>query len=60
MIATALSVGGVLGPLAAGALVQHLGFAAAFWAFAGVAAAAAAIFIAFMPETRPAAGGESR
>lgn len=53
LIATALSVGGVLGPLAAGVLVQHLGFAVAFWAFAGVAAAAAAVFLAFVPETRP-------
>ncbi len=57
LLATALGVGGVLGPLAAGFLVQHLGFAVAFHAFAGVAALAALLFIALMPETRPAEGG---
>src|SRR5439155_737304 len=51
LIATALSVGGVVGPLGAGFLVQHLGFAAAFDVFAGVAALAAVIFVVFMPET---------
>jgi MFS family permease len=54
LLATALSVGGVLGPLAAGFIVQHLGFAAAFWVFAGVAALAALIYVGMMPETRPA------
>jgi MFS family permease len=54
LIATALSVGGVLGPLAAGALVQHLGFAVAFDVFA--AAVAALVFIGLMPETRPNEG----
>ncbi len=53
LIATALSVGGVLGPLVAGLLVQHLGFAMAFYAFAGVAVVAAALFLGLMPETRP-------
>jgi MFS family permease len=52
LIATALSAGGVLGPLAAGFLVQHLGFAVAFDVFAGVAALAAGLFVVFMPETR--------
>jgi MFS family permease len=52
LIATALSVGGVLGPLVAGLLVQHLGFRMAFYAFTGVAAVAAALFLGFMPETR--------
>ncbi|MBI1917402.1 MAG: MFS transporter [Planctomycetes bacterium] len=56
LIATALSVGGVVGPFAAGLLVQHLGFAVAFCAFAGVAAVAAVLFFALMPETRPAEG----
>jgi MFS family permease len=55
LIATALSAGGVLGPALAGLLVQHLGFAAAFHAFAGVAAVAALVFLALMPETRPCA-----
>jgi MFS family permease len=56
LIATALSVGGVLGPLAAGFLVQHLGFAVAFHVFAAVAAVAALVFIGLMPETRPDEG----
>jgi predicted MFS family arabinose efflux permease len=53
ILATALAVGGVLGPLLAGPLVQHLGFGAAFRAFALVAAAGALLFILMMPETRP-------
>src|SRR5262249_34975059 len=54
ILAAALSAGGVVGPLLAGLLVQHLGFAVAFYAFAGIAALAAALFVVFMPETRPA------
>jgi MFS family permease len=53
LIATALSVGGVVGPLAAGFLAQYLGFAAAFDTFAGIAAVAAGVFVFLMPETRP-------
>ncbi|MDB5311196.1 MAG: drug efflux system protein MdtG [Gemmataceae bacterium] len=53
VLATALAVGGVLGPLLAGPLVQSLGFAAAFRAFALVAAVAAGVFLLLMPETRP-------
>jgi MFS family permease len=53
LIATALAVGGVIGPLGSGFLVQHLGFAVAFDVFAGIAAVAAALFVFFMPETRP-------
>ncbi len=56
VIATAQSVGGVLGPLTAGFLVQHLGFPIAFDTFAGIAAVAAALFLSFMPETAPAGG----
>jgi MFS family permease len=55
LIATALSVGGVIGPLASGVLVQHLGFNLAFYVFAGIAASSAALFVFFMPETRPVA-----
>jgi MFS family permease len=51
LLATALSVGGVLGPLIAGPLLQHLGFAAAFRAFAAIAAVGAVVFLLFMPET---------
>jgi MFS family permease len=54
VLATVGGLGGVVGPLAAGLLVQHLGFAAAFFAFAAIAAAAAAVFIGFMPETKEA------
>jgi len=51
LIATALSIGGVIGPLGSGFLVQHLGFNMAFYVFAGIAALAATLFIFFMPET---------
>jgi MFS family permease len=64
LIATALSVGGVLGPLGTNYLAERLGFAVAFRVFAGVAAVAAAVFVFGMPETRPAAparpGGSDR
>jgi MFS family permease len=59
LIATALSVGGVVGPLGSGFLVQHLGFNVAFDAFAGIAALAALLFVFFMPETGPAAAAGS-
>jgi MFS family permease len=55
LIATALSLGGVVGPLASGVIVQHLGFSAAFFFFAGLAAVAAAVFVFLMPETKPQA-----
>jgi len=53
LIATALSVGGVIGPIGSGFLIQHLGFKMAFYVFAGVAAVAAILFVVFMPETKP-------
>jgi MFS family permease len=53
LLATALAVGGVLGPLVAGPIVQHLGFAVAFRTFAAIAAAGALVFLLFFPETRP-------
>ena len=52
LFATALAVGGVAGPLASGALVQHLGFKTTFFAFAGLAVAGATVFSLFVPETR--------
>ncbi len=55
LIATALSAGGVLGPVMAGLVVQYLGFAAAFYLFAAIAAVAALVFVLFMPETKPLA-----
>jgi MFS family permease len=54
VMATAQSAGGVCGPLAAGFLVQYLGFPAAFDTFAGVAVAGAVLFVGLMPETRTA------
>jgi MFS family permease len=57
LIATALSAGGVAGPLGMGFLVQHLGFNATFYTFAAVAAVAAILFVGCMPETRPASLG---
>jgi MFS family permease len=52
LFATALAVGGVIGPLTSGLLVQHLGFQATFYAFAALAAVGAAVFTIFVPETR--------
>jgi len=52
LIATALAIGGVLGPVLSGLLVQHLGFAMAFYLFATIATAAALLFLLGMPETR--------
>jgi MFS family permease len=59
LIATALSFGGVIGPLGSGYLVQHLGFNMAFHVFAGLAAVAASVFVFFMPETRPDTSAQS-
>jgi MFS family permease len=53
LIATALSAGGVLGPVLAGFVVQYLGFSTAFYLFASIAAVGAVVFLLFMPETRP-------
>jgi MFS family permease len=52
LFATAQAIGGVVGPLGSGLLVQHLGFVAAFDTFALIAAVAAVVFLAFVPETR--------
>ena len=51
MIATALAIGGVIGPLGAGFLAQHLGYNGFFYVFAGIAVAAAVLFLTLMPET---------
>lgn len=58
-LGTAVGLGGVIGPLTAGLIVKHLGFAAAFGTFAVIAAAAAVLFIGWMPGTPsvPAAVG---
>jgi len=57
MMANALALGGVIGPLGAGWLAEHLGYKAFFYTFAGIAAAATALFVIFMPETRPEGDG---
>ncbi len=54
LIASALTAGGVVGPLGAGWLAEHLGYNGFFRTFAGIAAVAAAVYLVFMPETRPA------
>jgi len=51
LFATALAVGGVLGPLLTGALIQHLGFLAMFALFAGLAVAGALWFQITVGET---------
>jgi MFS family permease len=52
LFATALAVGGVVGPIASGLLVQQLGFKITFFAFAALASVGAAAFTKFIPETR--------
>jgi len=52
LLATALAVGGVIGPLASGLLVQHLGFQVTFFTFAALASVGAVVFTKFVPETR--------
>jgi predicted MFS family arabinose efflux permease len=57
LVATPL--GGVLGPLLTGVLVQHFGFVASFRVFAVIATVGAAVFICFMPETLPGRKADS-
>jgi MFS family permease len=52
LFATALAIGGVIGPVISGLLVQHLGFKSTFYAFAALAALGAAVFTKFVPETK--------
>jgi MFS family permease len=56
LFATATAVGGVVGPLVAGVLVQHLGFQLTFYAFAVLATFGATVFTWFVPETRSGDG----
>jgi len=51
MIATALAIGGVIGPIGAGFLAQRLGYNGFFYVFTGIAVVAAALFLTLMPET---------
>jgi len=52
LLATAQAVGGVVGPIVSGVLVQYLGFAVTFWVFAALALLAAWVFARWVPETR--------
>jgi MFS family permease len=54
LFATALAVGGVVGPLLTGVLIQHLGFAMMFILFAVLAVAGALWFQFLVPETSTA------
>jgi MFS family permease len=50
LCATALAIGGVVGPVITGLLVQHLGFHVTFYAFAALATVAALVFTRFVPK----------
>jgi MFS family permease len=60
MIATALAVGGVIGPLGAGFLAEHLGYNGFFYVFAGIAVVAAVLFLTLMPETGTGSGDDTK
>lgn len=60
LFATATALGGVVGPLIAGVLVQHLGFQLTFCVFAALATLGAAVFTWFVPETGPGGTKESQ
>jgi len=60
VLATAQGIGGVLGPILSGIILQHLGFDVTFVFFAVLAFVAAAILQLGVPETRPVAQGSSR
>jgi MFS family permease len=51
--ATAQAIGGVVGPILSGVILQHLGFHFTFVAFAALALLAAAIFQLLVPNTSP-------
>jgi MFS family permease len=55
LLATAVSVGGVVGPIVAGELTQRLGFRPMFAVFAAIAAVAFFILFSGVPETKPQA-----
>jgi MFS family permease len=51
MMGTALSIGGMLGPLLSGLCEEYLGFQYTFYVYLMISMLAAAIFILGMPET---------
>lgn len=56
LFATAVAIGGVMGPLIGDFTVQHFGFKWAFFLFAGLAGVGAVIFTLLVPETKASAG----
>jgi len=54
LFATALAIGGVVGPVISGFVVQHWGFKVAFLLFAALAFAGATLFTITVPETKDA------
>jgi MFS family permease len=52
-VQSAMGLGGFLSNMAFGFVAKSMGFNAAFWGLAGVAAAGGVFFQARMPETRP-------
>jgi MFS family permease len=52
LFATAVAIGGVIGPATSGFVLQHAGFRTAFLLFAGLAVAGATIFTVLVPETK--------
>ena len=60
LFATALAVGGVVGPLVTGILVQHFGFRMTFFLFAALAGIGAIVFTLFVPETKSIPSSQER
>ncbi len=58
IFATAQAIGGVVGPIVSGLVLQHFGFNFTFMAFATLALFAAAVFQVLIPETQST--GESK
>jgi MFS family permease len=59
LFATAVAIGGVVGPILSGVLVQHSGFRATFWSFAALAAFGAVVFSRLVPASREIPAPES-
>lgn len=53
IFATAQGIGGVVGPIASGLVLQHFGFNITFIGFSVLALVGAGIFQGLVPETRP-------
>ncbi len=53
LMATALAIGGAIGPFIAGRVAGRLGYNGFFHVFATIAVLAALVFLCFVPETAP-------